>query len=402
MKKRKNKMFILIALLVLFTVSIGYALINRVLLIRGNSTIDKSTWDIHFENLIVNQGSVTADTPIIDNDDDTVNFNVMLNLPGDYYQFTVDIVNDGTMDAEIATINKTPTLFYEQTTYFNYEIRFASGEEIGSKRIIPAGDFVRIKVSFKYDSSVSEENLPTTQQEINLGFEVNCIQSDGNGALVHNKGVKADFIADGSLDTIGTVVTIGDDFHYEDENFYVIGTEGDNVKLLAKYGLAVGNDSSYEEVNGEKVYTIVPSYSIYDGQLSSYPYEENEETCVTDFGVNSPLYEESLVKGYVDDYKRYLENFFGINIVDARLISKEELENPNTFNCRVSQGCSTEYPWLYVLSYWTGNANTTDGVYAILRSNNYLSGDYKNRDGGGYNVRPVIVVPKADIKIQQN
>ena len=96
----KNKKYTLF-LIVLLCISIGYAVLNTTLNINGKSSISKNTWDVHFDNVVVNSGSVEAiKIPTIENYT-TLDFEAKLNLPGDYYEFTVDVVNNGTIDAMI-------------------------------------------------------------------------------------------------------------------------------------------------------------------------------------------------------------------------------------------------------------------------------------------------------------
>ena len=58
-RKRKYSYFI-IFLIVLLSISTGYAALNSTLIIMGTSAIQKNIWDVHFENLNITEGSVTA------------------------------------------------------------------------------------------------------------------------------------------------------------------------------------------------------------------------------------------------------------------------------------------------------------------------------------------------------
>ena len=120
-KKKKNKFKFLIIIIILFNLCIGYAVISRTLNVTGNSLIKQNTWDLHFENVKVTSGSVTATkNPIIDNTNLSLDFSVVLNLPGDFYEFTVDIKNAGTIDAMIDGVVKTPELTVSQAKYLKY------------------------------------------------------------------------------------------------------------------------------------------------------------------------------------------------------------------------------------------------------------------------------------------
>ena len=77
---------------VVFCISVGYAAINRTLNIKGNSLVKENVWDIHFENVQVSIGSVGIDNlPKIDNSNLSVAFDCFLNLPGDFYEFTIEV-----------------------------------------------------------------------------------------------------------------------------------------------------------------------------------------------------------------------------------------------------------------------------------------------------------------------
>ena len=102
MKKKKKRNLILL-LVVLLGITIGFALLSTTLYINGTSTIKGNTWDIHWDgdSIQETQGSVTASTPaaiVSGTDNQEIQFAVSFDLPGDYYEFTVDAVNAGTID----------------------------------------------------------------------------------------------------------------------------------------------------------------------------------------------------------------------------------------------------------------------------------------------------------------
>ena len=107
--RRKNNQKLTISLFVLLLLSIGivYAYLTSNLSITGSTRIANNTWDIHFANLIVNPGSVEATTPaaIDQNDTTTISSAVKLNAPGDFYEFTVDIVNAGTLSGKVNVVS---------------------------------------------------------------------------------------------------------------------------------------------------------------------------------------------------------------------------------------------------------------------------------------------------------
>ena len=164
MRNDKKNLYILIMIITAFFITIGYAALNSTLNINGKSNISKNTWDVHFDNVIITNGSVEAEkVPTIENTS-TVDFEVALNLPGDYYEFTVDVVNAGSIDAMIESISKTPDLSTEQQKYLNYIIEYENGEEIVSKQLVNNESFLRLKVRVEYKSDITAFDLPTVSE----------------------------------------------------------------------------------------------------------------------------------------------------------------------------------------------------------------------------------------------
>lgn len=107
-KKQQNnrKMGILILLLLVVSISVGYAALSSVLNINGSSTVIGGTWDVRFTNLTgITKGGLTSDTgtglqeATINSAGDQVDFAVSMRQPGDSYSFTVDVKNFGSLPA---------------------------------------------------------------------------------------------------------------------------------------------------------------------------------------------------------------------------------------------------------------------------------------------------------------
>ena len=254
-----------------------------------------------------------------------------------------------------------------------------------------------IKVRIEYRKDLVASDLPTGQVVLDLALSLEYTQSDGTASAVTNNGVLKP-IANGSIEDIGTVVTIGS------EQFYTIGTEGDNVKLLSMYNLMVGNKVTAFDLNtgditmapianptglqssdaiGVRVDENVPAHLPWIGTVA-FATEDKHGTNYTD-------YSGSLIETYVNDYEVAIEAM-GVNVESARLITKDELVN--TFGCNESENTCTgsAYPWIYATTYWSGSASDSDIVWYVISTGSF---DYSTSASDyGAGVRPVIVISK--------
>ena len=104
-KKNKNNVLLIIGLVLLIVViGVGYASLYENLEINGTANIGKSTWSITFDNIQPVTGSVTPSTPpYVMGETTTLSYTVALNKPGDFYEFRVDVVNEGSLSAALTS-----------------------------------------------------------------------------------------------------------------------------------------------------------------------------------------------------------------------------------------------------------------------------------------------------------
>ena len=378
----------------LFTMTLAYAALSVTLNINGAAEIVASNWDIHLENPKVRPGSISDAVPTITGGN-TMNFNVSFELPGDYYEFTVDVVNDGDIDAMIDNVIKTPELTAAQAKYIRYEISYLNGSSITESQGVPAKSSVPIKVRIEYRDDISSiDDLPSSVTSLSMSISLTYVQADETITSVPGGGITG---SNGSLDEIGTIVTIGT------EQFYTIGTEGENVKLLSMYNLYVGGyyDTQTwtpygDEATGMQDSTMLGVHGNMSLSKGTTPFSS-----ATQKGTNYSSYNGSIVEGYVNNYKTLLESKYNINIVEARLITINELKDPNTFACEFDDtedpNCiNSPYPWIYATTTWTGTAYSEKYIWELDSFGDIIKYEY---DYGGFwiGVRPVIVVPKNAI-----
>ena len=370
-----------IVLVSVFSLTIAYAALNAVLTISGSAQVSSADWDVHFDNVKVISGSVSGDEPRITSPT-TATFSTTLNMPGDYYEFTIDVVNDGSIDAMIENITKTPTLSVEQAKYLKYEITYQNGESITTKQLVEKDSYVRLKVRLEYRSDITSSDLPASSETLNLGLKLDYIQSDGSGSSVKDNGVYEPY-------------KIGNEICFDTECFYVMYSDETSVTMLAKYNLYVGGEynsgwTAYgEEATGKQDsnmlgyvlgQTIIKGTSSFSN-TNYWPSPGNSYPYIYDS--NSVLY------SYVENYKTYLSTL-GVTPSEARLITKEELD---TLGCSSSgYSCNSAPSWVYATSYWSGSGAPSGCVWTVDSFGDYDSSFHSyNND---YGCRPVIVISK--------
>lgn len=177
MRSNKTNYLVAIIILLLVSISIGYAALSSTLNINGTSNIAKTIWDVHFENIVVTAGSVTAtSSPTVSGDKLAVNYVVPLTLPGDFYEFTVDVKNSGSISAKLSQAPVISGVNTTQDVYVNYMVTYSSGDEIKSGDTLNAGASTTIKVRIEYDENITAGDLPSEAQTLNLSYSMNYVQ----------------------------------------------------------------------------------------------------------------------------------------------------------------------------------------------------------------------------------
>lgn len=188
MKMRNNNLYLWLAIFTLVGITIGYAVLNTTLNINGKSNISKNTWDVYFDNIIIAEGSVEASAAPTISNKTTVDFEVQLNLPGDYYEFTVDVVNDGTIDAMVDGISKFPALSESQAKYLNYDITYENGQPIADKELVRKESSVKFKVRVELRKDIDPADLPEVGEVLNLKFTTDLVQADSTSVSYGGSG----------------------------------------------------------------------------------------------------------------------------------------------------------------------------------------------------------------------
>ena len=172
----KKEIFYLSLFFILLFISVGYAYLNAALSINGQTEISANSWDIHFSNLTVKEGSVSASIPAaIQSNTTSIGYSVLLDKPGDYYEFEVDIVNSGTLGGKVSLVN-IQGISSAAEPYLESSIKYINGNPVEVDDLLNPGASKRIVVRVGYKEDL--DSLPDTNLVLDLVFNANYSQTN--------------------------------------------------------------------------------------------------------------------------------------------------------------------------------------------------------------------------------
>lgn len=169
MEKKRNGQIAVIAVLAVAIVlmSVGFATYASTLNINGTATVKANKWSVHFDDTTYKEttGSVAATNHSVNNT--TATYTVTLSKPGDFYEFSVDVVNDGSFDAVLKAITMS-TLTAAQQKYLTYTLTYDgtayTQSQSGLSLSLPSAsgsNTKTVKVRVEYIQPESSSDLPT-------------------------------------------------------------------------------------------------------------------------------------------------------------------------------------------------------------------------------------------------
>lgn len=168
--KNKKGLYLVLIFVFAVTIGVGYTYNTENIKIVGTTMEKNSTWNVHFGDFKSNE--ITNYN--INNQELTYEAN--LEKPGDYYEFTVDVVNDGNIDAIVNDVTVTG-LTQEQEKYISYTITDNNDKEIEKDQVLRHNTKGKIKVKVEYKKDITAEDLPKTDQKVSLTFKINYTES---------------------------------------------------------------------------------------------------------------------------------------------------------------------------------------------------------------------------------
>ena len=190
--KKKLSFYLIILGVLLVSITLGSALLSSTLKIIGYSAIKKNSWIIYFDDIDIAEDSAPVDNSndnariskngVADPTKQNIEFTASLKNPGDFYEFTVYTVNDGSIDAEVESLEKS-VLTEEQQKYLDFDVTYDDGTPIKECDILyhkgsTEGPNKRlVKAVVKYKSGLDVNDYPTEGVNLNLYFKINYSQN---------------------------------------------------------------------------------------------------------------------------------------------------------------------------------------------------------------------------------
>ena len=255
MKKSKNRTTVFLTLIIIIAVMvIGYTALQTTLNILGDTNIKGNSWDVHWANIQVKSGSTTdIITPATITNPTQVEFNINLNAPGDYYEFTVDAVKAGTIDAMVDVVSKkvfnSSNVEIQLPNYLLYEVTYPKGIPVEQNQLLAANSSETIKVRVEFKRDISEDDLLNSNTSIKFKLELKYEQSEEANAIPVRAYVYSDFgntTTGNASSTIPYPYTSPEDLlDNSSYNFFVRHTIYNNIIYSSELGFSLNNNIYY-------------------------------------------------------------------------------------------------------------------------------------------------------------
>ena len=389
--KKKHK--ILFFILLLCFLEMGYAFLRTELKINGIANINDMRWNVYFNNLVINPNSVALSTgntaASISTNKTEVTYAVTLKEPGDFYEFTVDAVNDGSMDAMIDTISSKMGGVEITTlpTYMEYSVTYDEGVELSPNQYLKAGETETYKVHIGFKKDIDVSDLTGQIESKSFSFSVAYVQADDHAF------VRAKTFAEDDWDTILTNIQSDNScgpYHLGDTKEISIGTYGTHT-------LRIANCSTPPECSTEgfsqtacgivlEFADVITIYNLNVTNVSGWPasplrtfvnnniYNALPETLkdsIIDTMVVSGHAKNVVMDNFISEDKLYLlsiREIFndtdnnpnnGANVWDTAYNNSRELDYYMNFNSPPAKSGASAYWWLRTPS------NNSDDYYFV-------------------------------------
>ena len=335
-KKRKQQL-ISILFVLLSAIGIGFALLRADLKIVGVYKINNAKWDIYFDNIQISPASVALSTgdsaPTIAQDKTTINYTITLNKPGDYYEFTVDVKNDGDIDAMVESVsfivngNENNPL----PTYLQYRVSYLdTGRIPAANHVLLANTQRTYKVKLEFKKDIDNSELPNTLQTNTISFGVTYMQSDENAiepptaAMMANIGqVNAAYLQNETIRSKIKTIRLEDQINIPNNTIYSWNIGSDQPDSVVAFVISNKEDSSMYDlyIQGDGALIANPNSrelfrnltnveNIYNIEVLNTSKVENMQAMFYETGYNSTNFKLNLGNNFDTSKVKNMQSMF--------------------------------------------------------------------------------------------
>lgn len=275
--------------------------------------------------MIIND--VEGDKPTINNNNnDTVSFNINLSEPSEEFKYSVDVVNDGTIDAMLGELIRTGIDSSNQD-YIDYTVSYPNGDSVAVNDLLKHGTKVRIIVDVVYKNTTEGVTPAGTG---NYSLSLKYIQANDNANPVDTyfeSGSNNTFVLNNAkANTLSNLKIYGNtsQAQYSGKNLYNVSdkSSGEGIVDSDDYISITYDNSSSEthmyrfynthdlDLESGKIYSIVAEIKSVTGSghlriastYNNYGQFIGGDTSFSDLSANSIIIlQQSIRSNYIGD-----------------------------------------------------------------------------------------------------
>ena len=165
----KKQLHILEGIIILTIILLlGLLAIKFTYQIRHEKVDTSYMWNINFKNLVVTEGSKTGKISLNNN---TIDLDVTLDKEGQFYEFVIDVVNSGSLDAKITDLQINVD---NPDNVLKYKLTYANDVSIDKGDILESNKSKTIKIRVEYPKQ-KNKNYKSLNLKLSIYIEYSPI-----------------------------------------------------------------------------------------------------------------------------------------------------------------------------------------------------------------------------------
>ena len=446
-RNERTRNIILIVLAVcLIGITVAYATLSQNLNIRGVANVNKTSWNIHFTNVLTPkvEGQATGGKATLNSGSTVLTISEgTLSAPGDKITYIFDVINEGDLPAEVeTTLTQMESCTAEDGSdvsifcnKIGLDLVYAeTKEKVQKSDRLLSGETKTLNLIITYDKDKLLTSLPTSPITLsNITSTINytmLTKEKSNTTITPEKKIickRATILHTDGIHTFGNLgtsgtLTSGDAFDCDvngdgvydsgTERFYYVSDyyntstksfESDISVLIYYNNVNAGNpdnsklyayDSSGENFHGPRTaIKELPTTS----QWSNISLKNTTRSILNESGSGTTT-GGTLPNDF--SYVEYAARFLTVQETNIACKTNGVWDNGKLNSCiYMLENTSYESNNIVNSGYWLENALSSDagGVWTIYSANVYIDNYYVSYTGD-FGVRPAIEVSKANME----